>query len=86
MDEMALGRLAALDGARPLAGEVLVAEVGGELWAAVSLADGRVIADPFRATRVARELLALRARHLRAASVPAPQRARRLARTLWARH
>ena len=29
---------------------VLVAEVGGELWAAVSLVDGHLSADPFRPT------------------------------------
>jgi hypothetical protein len=86
-DETALGRLAALDSARPVAGEVLVAEVGREIWAALSIEDGRLIADPFRATRVARELLALRARHLRAAAAPPRQtRARRLARLLVARH
>ena len=59
-DEAGLARLAALDEARPLDGEVLVAEVGGELWAAVELAGGRTIADPFRPTLAVRELLALR--------------------------
>src|SRR3954453_9333617 len=59
-DAAALARLAALDEARPLAGEVLVAEVDGTLWAAVELAGGRAIADPFRPTLAVRELLALR--------------------------
>jgi hypothetical protein len=59
-DEAALVRLAALDEARPLTGEVLVAEVDGELWAALELAEGRTIADPFRPTLAVRELLALR--------------------------
>jgi hypothetical protein len=59
-DESGLRRLAALDEARPLAGEVLVAEVDGELWAALELAGGRMIADPFRPTVAVRELLALR--------------------------
>jgi hypothetical protein len=60
-DETALARLAALDEARPLAGDVLVAEVDGELWAALELAGcGRTIADPFRPTLALRELLALR--------------------------
>jgi hypothetical protein len=39
---------------------VLVAEVEGELWAALELAGGRTIADPFRPTLAVRELLALR--------------------------
>jgi hypothetical protein len=86
-DEIAISRLAVLDSARPVAGEVLVAEIGGELWAALSIDDGHLIADPFRATRVARELLALRARHLRAAAAPPRQaRGRRLVRMLLARH
>jgi hypothetical protein len=59
--------LAELDGARPLAGPVLVAVVEGALWAAIGLDDGRVIADPFLPTSAAVELLALRARQLRGA-------------------
>ena len=47
-DAEALARLADLDDARVPAGNVVVAEVGGELWAAASL-DGRgAVADPFR--------------------------------------
>jgi hypothetical protein len=46
-DREDLERLAELDSARPLGGEVLVAEVEGESRAALSLADGSVIADPF---------------------------------------
>jgi hypothetical protein len=59
-DEHALTRLAALDEARPLTGDVLVAEIDGELWAALELAGGRTIADPFRPTFGVRELLQLR--------------------------
>jgi hypothetical protein len=47
-DAEALAVLAQLDSSRPLAGPVLVAENGGELWAAVSIDDGHVIANPFR--------------------------------------
>lgn len=47
-DSLALHRLAALDSASPPTGDTLVAEVGGELWAALDLDDGRAIADPFR--------------------------------------
>ena len=42
-----LERLAALDSARPLDGEVLLAAAGGEVRAALSLETGRVVADPF---------------------------------------
>lgn len=49
-DEAALLRLAALDSADPIAGPALVAEVDGELRAALALQDGRVIADPFHPT------------------------------------
>jgi hypothetical protein len=46
-DTADLERLAALDSARPLTGEVLVAAAGGELRAALSLQTGRAVADPF---------------------------------------
>ncbi len=65
-DQPALAKLAALDSARPLRGETLVAFVDGEPWAALSLADGRIVADPFRQSASAVELLRVRARHLRA--------------------
>ena len=64
-DAPALARLAVLDSAQELGGDVILAEVGGELWAARSLTDGRVLRDPFRATSEAAELLALRAAYLR---------------------
>jgi hypothetical protein len=57
-------RLAAL--ARcPEHGELLVAETDGALVAALDLRHDRVVADPFRPSRTARELLDLRARQLR---------------------
>jgi hypothetical protein len=49
-DRAALMRLAALDSARPLVGQVLIAEVDGEPQAALEIATGRVVADPFRPT------------------------------------
>jgi hypothetical protein len=49
-DAPALARLAVLDSAADLRGDVIVAEIAGEVWAARSLADGRVLRDPFRAT------------------------------------
>jgi hypothetical protein len=68
-DADALARLAALDGARVPPAPVILAEVGGEPWAARSLATGDVVADPFRRSGPLVELLALRAEQLRAASV-----------------
>src|SRR5436309_2751265 len=47
-DKPALAQLASLDCARRPAGAVLLAETRGELRAALSLADGAAIADPFR--------------------------------------
>ena len=66
-DQPALAKLAALDSARPLRGETLVAFVDGEPWAALSLDDGRIVADPFHPSASAVELLRVRARHLLAA-------------------
>ncbi len=70
-DAAALARLAALDSAKPLRGEALIAFVHGEPWAAISLEDGRVVADPFRPSSTAAELVRLRAAHLRAGSATA---------------
>lgn len=47
-DAFALRRLAAIDSAAPPTGDVLLAEMGDELWAAVSVDTGAAIADPFR--------------------------------------
>ena len=47
-DAAALRRLAALDEHAPIEGDVLVAEVGGELWAAAGIDHAAAIADPFR--------------------------------------
>ena len=60
-DLAALDRLAALDSASPPTGEALVAEVGGELWAALELSTGATIADPFRPSGELVELLKLHA-------------------------
>jgi hypothetical protein len=77
-DMPALHRLAELDSQRPLSGPALVAELGGEPAAAISLADGRVIADPFQQTAVLRQLLRMRFGALRAyANTPSlPERLR----------
>jgi hypothetical protein len=63
-DARQLARLAALDSARPLDLPVLLAEVNGQLLAALALSDGSVVADPFHPTEDLIELLRARARHL----------------------
>jgi hypothetical protein len=63
-DAPAISRLAALDSATPPPAPLLLAEVGGELWAALSLTDGVAIADPFRPSAELLELLRRRARQL----------------------
>ena len=60
-DACELHRLAALDSAAPLRGEVLAAEQDGELRAAMALGSRRVIADPFHPTVELVELLETRA-------------------------
>jgi hypothetical protein len=73
-DAGALGRLAQLDSARPPKPvPMLLAEVGGELRAALPLDGGRAIADPFQRTSELVEILAERARQL----APPPRRAAR---------
>ena len=47
-DTQTLERLAELDSQPPLAGPVLISELGGVPAAALSIGDGRVIADPFQ--------------------------------------
>jgi hypothetical protein len=63
-DAPGLARLAALDSARVPAGALLLAEVDGELWAAVAIGRGAAIADPFRPSGPVVELLRARARQL----------------------
>jgi hypothetical protein len=76
-DQLGLLRLAGLDSAAgPPPAPVLVAEVDGELSAALSLSDGSSIADPFRPTA---QIVALLRAHA-AASTPAPRRRRRALR------
>jgi hypothetical protein len=64
-DTAALERLAALDSSVAPEGDVLLAEVGDELWAAFSLQDGHHIADPLRPSADAVLILGQRARQLR---------------------
>jgi hypothetical protein len=64
-DTEALVRLAQLDSQDVPQGDVLVGDVGGEIWAAVSLTDYQVIADPFRPSGELAFLLVERARQVR---------------------
>jgi hypothetical protein len=65
-DVPALRRLVELDSPRLFCGPALIGEIGGAPAAAVSLADGRVIADPSQPTSVLRQLLRMRRDALRA--------------------
>jgi hypothetical protein len=61
-DAPKLWRLAALDDRRAPRGPALLAYVDGELRAAVGLADGQAIADPFHPTAEIVEMLRFQAR------------------------
>ena len=61
-DDQALRALAIIDSALPLSGEVLVAGLDGAVVAAISLKDGRSIADPFRPSADTVEILRMRRR------------------------
>jgi hypothetical protein len=67
-DDAALRQLAALDSSTVPDPPMLVAEVDGELHAALSLWDGRAIADPFRRTESLVELLGVRAAQIHSAA------------------
>lgn len=63
-DRAALERLAELECVGPPTGATLIAELGQRMVAALSLADGRVLGDPFIRTAELVELLRLRAQQL----------------------
>ena len=88
VDARTLRRLAALDGQRPLLGPALVGERSGIPAAALSLTDGRLIADPSQRTAVLTQMLRMRAGALRAYSC-APsvtERIRAAMAPFWAAH
>jgi hypothetical protein len=74
-DADSVRRLALLDSARPLRGDTMLALAGDRPVAAMSLADGRVVADPFRLTADA--VARLRA-HVRGGAEPRRARMHRL--------
>src|SRR3954447_14663790 len=64
-DLPALAGLAQMEATRMPTGQVLVAQVGDELWAAISVDDFHSVADPFRPSGELVFLLVERARQLR---------------------
>ena len=64
-DREAVEELAQLDSRHPSPGATLVAEVDGRIAAALPLASGAVMADPFMPTAALASLLEVRARQLR---------------------
>jgi hypothetical protein len=71
-DREALDRLAGLDSTHLPADDFLIAEVGGEPWAAVGIASGAIVANPFRPSADVAALLRLRAERARDARVTHP--------------
>jgi hypothetical protein len=65
-DAQSLRELAELDSQRPLTTPALVGELDGRPAAAISMADGRVVADPFKPTAKLTPLLRMRRDSLRA--------------------
>jgi hypothetical protein len=79
-DATALARLAALDSHPQLRGDVLVAESGGEIWAAAEIHGAWVLADPFRPSGELALMVAQRAGDMRVAAARAARREQRRAR------
>jgi hypothetical protein len=75
----ALAALARLDSSRAPQGTVLVADVRGELWAAVSVDDGHAVANPFRPSGELTFRLGEHARELHRGSGDGPPPRRRRA-------
>jgi hypothetical protein len=62
--------LAQLDGRPAPTGDLLLAEVGGNLWAAVGIEDGAAVSDPFEPAGEVVWLLQMRAEQERAMRAP----------------
>jgi hypothetical protein len=88
-DEPALQSLAELDSVLPFTGAALIAELDERVVAAISLANGREVADPFVPTSEILELLRLRAKQLKPRLAPrvpfATLRSMRIPRTRFPR-
>jgi hypothetical protein len=63
-DQAVLERLAGLDSQRTLSGRALIGEIDGVPAAAISVADGRIVADPFKLTDHLVPVLMMRRRSL----------------------
>lgn len=70
LDRPRVLQLAELDERPAPAGETLLAEVGGRLWAAVGIDDGAAVSDPFEPAEELVWLLQLRAEQERAMREP----------------
>jgi hypothetical protein len=62
--------LSQLDGRPAPTGDLLLAEVGGKLWAAVGIDDGAAVSDPFELSGEVEWLLQMRAEQERAMRAP----------------
>lgn len=86
-DRAALDDLAARDSRPRLRGDALIAELDGVVVAALSLRDGRLVADPWKPTAAIGDQLRLRASSITATTVSAGPLKRLLriapARTAW---
>jgi hypothetical protein len=76
-DAVRIRELARLDDKRMPAGPFLVAELAGQIVAAISLSSATVVADPFRLTADAVAMLRLRAAQVGTTSELDERRARR---------
>jgi hypothetical protein len=74
-DRVALEHLAGRDSTALPDDEFLIAEVGDELWAAIGLSTGTLVADPFRPSAGVAELLRLRIQRAGGEIAPADQSA-----------
>jgi hypothetical protein len=83
-DGEVIRRMVELDGRRTFRGSALIGEVGGAPAAAISLATGRVVADPLQQTERLTQILRMRRGALRSYSrTPSlPERLRAAIRTV----
>src|SRR3954452_15371289 len=81
-DDITIESLAALDSQRPIATPALIGEADGRAVAAISLVDGRVVADPFVRTAQLVAILRMRAGAVRAYTRE-PSLRRRIRSGLW---
>jgi hypothetical protein len=84
-DRPALDDLAARDSRARLRGDALIAELDGVVVAALSLRDGRLIANPWKPTAAIGDQLRLRASSITATTGPAAPLFKRLLRLAPAR-